>query len=132
MFYLFIYLFIFLFFYFFCLFFYRYDFTYFRSTISPILPVRFESVGISVQDTTHKIDFFFQDCGNGDHLGCPFEAILAFFFFLSTNCPDTSKDVSSQMASRLRRSAWQPTWIFDQNDFICFDQQVARFFLLSF
>ena len=93
--------------------------------VTPMLPTKFESIGLSAQEKKRKIDF--QDGGHGGHLGFPTGTILAIFdlqvtpmlptkfrvnwhlgleeeaknrfeiFFLSTRHPDASYQVSSQL-----------------------------------
>ena len=58
----------------------------------------FESNGPSVQEMKGKIDI--QDSRHGIHLGFQIRAILAIF--LSTNCPDISYKVLSQLAFPFR------------------------------
>ena len=45
--------------------------------VIPMLPTKFQSVGLSVQEKKWKIDF--QDGRHGGHLGFPFGTILAIF-----------------------------------------------------
>ena len=84
----------------------RNDFSYFWSTSPRCFLSSFESIGFSVQEKKQKIDL--QDSGHGGHLGFPIGTILAIFHlqicFLSTNHPNASFQVSSQMAQGCGRS----------------------------
>ena len=73
-------------------------FNYFDLQVAPILPISFESVGLSVQETKRKEDF--QDGGHDGRLGFPTETIL---IISSTSCIETSYQVSSQLAFQFRR-----------------------------
>ena len=72
--------------------------TIFDLQVAPILPISFESVGLSVQETKRKEDF--QDGGHDGRLGFPTETNLTIS---STSCIETSYQVSSQLAFQFRR-----------------------------
>ena len=83
-----------------------------------ILPTKFESAGLSVQEMKDKIDF------HGGHLGFVIGTILATFdlqvvpIFPSrfrVNWPFGSGEESQNRFSR-----WRPSWISDRSDFSYF------------
>ena len=79
---------------------------------SPDYQTSFEAIGLLVEEKKFNIDF--QDGCLGGHFGFPIG--MFFCYFLSTSHLDTSNEVSSQLAFRLRRrkskqiSTWLPWW----------------------
>ena len=89
--------------------------------------LRFELIGLSIQEKKRKIDF--QDGHHGSQLGFP---IRTFFFIfdlqvtpkLPTLVPVNWPFGSGEEANN-RFSRWPPSWISDPNDFSFFDLQVT-------
>ena len=77
-------------------------------------------IAILVQEKKHKTDF--QDGSQGGHLGFFYQNDFSYFW--SSSCPDTSYQVSSQLAfwfwrwSTNRFSRLLSSWISDWNNFI--------------
>ena len=65
---------------------------------TPILPMNFESIALSVQQKKFKIDF--QDGRHGRNLWFPIRTIWAMFW--SKSHSDASYQVSSQLAFQFR------------------------------
>ena len=90
--------------------------------VTPILPTKFQSTGLSVQEKRRKIDF--QDGCHGGHLGYPIGMILAIFDLQVTPMSPTKFGVNWPFGAgeeaKYRFSRWRPWWpsgISDQNDF---------------
>ena len=90
-----------------------------------MLPTKFESVGLSVQEKKQQI--YFQDGLHGSHLGFPIRKILAILNLQITsklpsqvgvNWPFSSgKTVKNRFS---RWPPWWPSWISSQNNFTFF------------
>ena len=89
--------------------------------VTLMLPSKFESIGLSVQEKKGKIDF--QDGGHGGHLGFPIGTILATFDLQVTLMLPSKFGVNWPFGSREaknRFSRWRPSWISDRHDFSYF------------
>ena len=90
--------------------------------VTPMLPSRFESTGLSVQEKKRKTDF--QDGCHGGHLGFPIGTILAIFDLQVTPMLPSKFGVNWPFGSgeeaKNRFSRWLPFWISDQHDFSYF------------
>ena len=86
--------------------------------VALILPTKFHSVDLSVQETKGKTDF--QDCHHSSHLGYMVGKILPIFDLqvaptrppFLVNWPFGSREEAQNRSSR-----WWHSWIFDQNNF---------------
>ena len=103
----------------------RHDFSYFDLQVTPMLPSKSESIGLSVQEKKRKIDF--QDGCQSGHLGFPIGTILAIFDLQVTlmlpskfgvNWPFGSGEEAKNRFSRWLQ--WRPSWISDRHDFSYF------------
>ena len=87
-----------------------------------MLPSKFESIGLSVQEKKRKIDF--QDGIHVSHLGFPISTILATFDLQVTLMLPTKFGVNwpfdSGEEAKNRFSRWRPSWISYRHDFSYF------------
>ena len=90
--------------------------------VTSILPMKFESIALLVQEKKFKIDF--QHGCQGDHLGFPIRMILAVFYLQVTPIlpikfritgPFYSEEEVQNRFSRWQ--LWQPSCISNQNNF---------------
>ena len=90
--------------------------------VTKMLPTKFESTGLSVQEKKRKIDF--QDGCNGTHPGFTIGTILAIFDLQVTpmlpskfgvNWPFGSGEEAKNRFSRWQ--PWWPSWISDRHYF---------------
>ena len=90
--------------------------------VTPMLPTKFQVIGLWVHEKKRKIDF--QDGGHGGHLGCPKEMPLTIFYLHVTPIlptqfraiwPFSSGEEVKDTFSRWTR--WRPSWISDRNNF---------------
>ena len=90
--------------------------------VTSILPMKFESIALLVQEKKFKIDF--QDGRHGHHLGFPIRTILAIFDLQVTPMLPTMFRVNWPFGSgeeaKNRFSRWRLPWISDQNNFSYF------------
>ena len=90
--------------------FHQHDFSNIDLQVTPMLPSKFESTGLSVQEKKRKIDF--QDGCHGSHLGFPIGTILAIFGLQVTPMLPTKFGVNWLLGlgveAKNRFSRWPP------------------------
>ena len=102
------------------------SFVIFDLQVTPMLPTKFKSVGLSIQEKKRKIDF--EDGRHSDQLGFPIGTILPIFDLQVTPMLSTKFQVSWPSVQEKKRkkkgfSRWlpqRPFRISDRNDFSYF------------